>query len=494
MAGRPAVRRYAAMRLPRAVIAGLLATLPALAQAARPQPNIVLIVADDLGYGDLGCFGSSRNRTPHLDRMAAEGARLTSFYAAPVCTPSRAQCLTGSYAKRVSLSTVLFPISDVGLNPGELTIASLLKKSGYATFAVGKWHLGDQKEFLPTACGFDHYFGLPYSNDMGPGEDEAHRANPPLPLLRDTEVSETVSEEGLSALTSRYTQEALSFLRENKGRPFFLYFAHTAVHRPLHPSQAFRGRSANGEYGDWVEEVDDSVGQILGAVRELGLAEGTIVIFTSDNGPRRGGQGQGGSAGPLRGEKGSTFEGGIRVPTIAWWPGTIPGGLAIEATAGNIDFLPTFAALAGSEVSREVPRDGRDISRLLRGESKASPHEAYYYFRGRSLRAVRSGPWKLVISRQSGKKEKSVESSDYPALYNLEDDIGETTNVAARHPEVIERLQKYVAAMDADLGIHEDTPGPGVRPSGRVDKAVGLWLAGRQTSGPVSGARRHREE
>ena len=379
------------------------------AQARQPtRPNIILIFADDLGYGDIGPFGSTKNRTPNLDRMAREGMKFTSFYAAPVCTPSRAQVLTGCYAKRVSLPNVIFPAAKVGLNPAEHTVAELLKECGYATMCIGKWHVGDQPEFLPTRHGFDHYFGLPYSNDMGGPAAGAKAAQsgrrrdkrPPLPLLRDDTVIETVSPAQQDALTGRYTAEAVKFMHEHKAGPFFLYFPHTAVHVPLHPGEKFKGKSANDPYGDWIEELDWSVGRVFDTLRELKLAERTLVIFSSDNGPWLTQGTNGGVAGPLRGGKGGTYEGGMREPTIAWWPGRVPTGSVCDAVAGNIDFLPTFVSLAGGRVPTDRKIDGKDISPLLLGQTGESPREAQYYFAGNTLQAVRAGQWKLAITRQ----------------------------------------------------------------------------------------------
>jgi arylsulfatase A len=453
----------------------------------QSKPNIVLLFADDLGYGDIGPFGSKVNRTPNLDRMAREGMRLTSFYAAPVCTPSRAQVLTGCYAKRVSLPNVIFPAAPVGLNPAEHTVADLLKARGYATMCIGKWHVGDAPEFLPTRHGFDHYFGLPYSNDMGGRANGAGPAKgarkrdtrPPLPLIRDDKVIETVSPAQQDALTERYTDEAVKFIRDHKDGPFFLYFPHTAVHVPLHPGEKFKGKSANGPYGDWVEEIDWSVGRVFETLRELNLAEQTLVIFSSDNGPWLTQGTNGGVAGPLRGGKGGTYEGGMREPTIAWWPGRVAAGSLCDAVAGNIDFLPTFVSLAGGSVPADRKIDGKDISPLLLGQSKDSPREAQYYFSGNTLQAVRSGPWKLAIARQSEHMKAAPVTASAPfkpTLYNLDTDIGERTNVIAQHPAVVERLQKLVAVMDADLGTNK--PGRGVREPGRVVKPVGLWLPG----------------
>ena len=311
------------------------------------RPNFIFINIDDLGYADIGPFGSTLNRTPHLDRMAREGRKLTCFYAAPVCSPSRASLMTGCYPKRaLPIPHVLFPGNDVGLAPAEVTLAEVLKQQGYATAIIGKWHLGDQPEFLPTRQGFDYYYGLPYSNDMGPAKDGVKsnlgdplpqtkgQGQPPLPLLRNETVLQRVLAEDQTTLVTRYTEEALKFLRQPRDRPFFLYLPHTAVHFPLYPGKAFQGKSKNGLYGDWVEEVDWSVGQVLDTVRELGLAEKTLVIFTSDNGGTKRGLNT-----PWRGHKGTTWEGGMRVPTIAWWPGRIPAGTSTDAVAGMMDIL-----------------------------------------------------------------------------------------------------------------------------------------------------------
>jgi arylsulfatase A-like enzyme len=433
-----------------------------------------------MGYGDIGPFGSKLNRTPCLDRMAAEGMKLTSFYAAPVCTPSRAQMMTGCYAKRVSLPNVLGPVARIGINSSERTVADLLKQQGYATMCIGKWHLGDQPEFLPTRHGFDHYVGLPYSNDMGRGEGkpplEKPDRRPPLPLLRGEQVVEAPARQ--DRLVELYTAEALKFITANKDRPFFLYLPHTAVHVPIHPGKAFQGKSANGRYGDWVEEVDWSTGRVLDTLRELKLDARTLVLFTSDNGPWRSQGKDGGVAGPLRGGKASTWEGGVREPTIAWWPGKVPAATACDAMLSEMDVLPTLVKLAGGEVPSDRVIDGRDIWPLLSGRSKQSPHEALFYFKGNRLEAVRCGAWKLAIVEQieSGiDKEKRPSIKPFvPKLFNLDADIGETTDVAARHPEVVKRLRGCIQQIDGDLGI--TGRGPGVRPSGKVDRPQPLLL------------------
>jgi arylsulfatase A len=412
-------------------------------------PNFVVILIDDLGYGDIGPFGSKVNRTPNLDRMASEGIRFTSFYAAPLCTPSRAQMMTGCYAKRVSLPEVIFPSSPTGLGDKEHTVAELLRQRRYATMAIGKWHLGDQPEFLPTRHGFDHFLGLPYSNDMG---KDLSKAGPPLPLLRDTTVIEAPAEQ--DKLTALYTEEAVRFVTASKDRPFFLYLAHTAVHVPLHPGREFAGKSANGKYGDWVEEVDFSAGRVLDTLKKLKLDRNTLVLFTSDNGPWLAKGRDGGVAGPLRGGKGSTWEGGMREPTIAWWPGRIAAGSVCGAPVSEIDVLPTLVGLAGGTVPTDNKIDGKDIWPLLAGQTKESPHEALFYFNGNKLEAVRAGEWKLRIEGNQ--------------LYNLDRDIGEKMNVAAQNPDVVARLRKLVEQMDRDLGVEKN--GPGVRQPGRVEK------------------------
>jgi arylsulfatase A len=427
------------------------------------KPNFIVINIDDMGYADIAPFGSKLNRTPNLDRMAAEGRKLTCFYAAPVCSPSRASLMTGCYPKRgLPIPHVLFPNNNIGLAPEEVTVADLLKTQGYTTACIGKWHLGDQPEFLPTRQGFDVYFGLPYSNDMGPFEDGTRsslgdpipqpktkgQGHPPLPLMRQETVLQRVLPDDQTRLVEMYTNEAIAFLRANKDKPFFLYAPHSAVHFPIYPGKAFQKKSQNGYYGDWVEEVDWSVGKVLDTVRELGLSEKTLILFTSDNGGT-----QRAVNTPLRGHKGSTLEGGMRVPTIALWPGKIPAGTSTDAITGMFDVLPTFVKLAGGTLPTERKFDGGDIWPLLAGTPDAkSPHDAFYFYRGLKLEAVRSGAWKLHLAKTE--------------LYNLEKDIGEATNVAAENAEVVTKLQALADATKDDLGL--DGIGPGCRPLGKV--------------------------
>jgi arylsulfatase A len=456
-------------RLVTTTLAVLVGLLSAAVPAADQPPNVVVIFIDDLGYGDIGPFGATLQMTPRLDRMAAEGMKLTSFYAAPVCSVSRAQLLTGCYGVRVSVPGVFFPAGPQGLHPDEFTIAERLKPLGYATCCIGKWHLGDQPEFLPTRQGFDRYVGIPYSNDMQRKSAETGAAV--VPLLRDEKVAELLTDEMQTRIVERSTDEAVAFLREHKERPFFLYMPHTAVHLPLRPGEKFRGRRGNGAFGDWVEEMDWSVGRILDALAELGLDERTLVVFTADNGPWIGPVKDRTSAGPLRGSKGSTWEGGVRVPTIARWPGRIKPGTTCDAVAGTIDLLPTFVTLAGGTVPARPAIDGRDISPLLLGRSQESPREAHYYFAGTALQAVRQGPWKLAVApqpsglgnRNGGQPERA--SFEMPRLYNLDADIGERTDVAAANPEVVARLRGLAETMAAALTGPE---APERRPAGTV--------------------------
>ena len=458
----------------RGIILSLFLAVAGVATAAE-KPNFVLIFVDDLGYADIGPFGSTLHRTPHLDQMAAEGRKLTSFYvSANVCTPSRSSLMTGSYPRRVGLDEnekgqwVLFPRNEEGLNPDEITVAEMLKDVGYRTALVGKWHLGDQKAFLPTRHGFDSYFGIPFSNDMGHDSRRQPYNYPPLPLLRGEEVIEEEPDQRL--ITQRYTQEALEFIESSKDGPFFLYLAHTMPHWPQYASENFAGKSKNGKWGDTVEEIDWSTGQIFAKLDELGIDDDTLVIFTSDNG---GATRHGASNAPLRGSKGTTWEGGHRVCFLARWPGHMPAGTSSDAMALSVDILPTFAALSGGEVPSDRVIDGKDIGPiLLGGESEPTPHVAYYYYFMSHLNAVRSGRWKLHVARQGG-RAPDYEPNPVLELYDLHSDIGETENVAEAYPQVVERLQSLVEVARTDLGDGKH-PGRNVRPAGVVGPAVGL--------------------
>ena len=440
------------------------------------KPNFIIIFCDDLGYGDLGCYGSEVHNTPHLDQMAEEGVRFTDFYAcSSVCTPSRASLLTGCYPRRVNMHQdshdrcVLFPVAQKGLNPEETTIADMLKKQGYATTCIGKWHLGDQPPFLPTEQGFDSYYGIPYSNDMGTWKDTNR---PPLPLVNDKTVVEAPVEQ--ATITKRYTEKALEFIRQNKKEPFFLYLPHTMPHNPVYASEQFRGRSENGRYGDAVEEIDWSTGQILDLLRELEIDEKTLVIFTSDNGAH---SRWGGSNEPLRGWKGSTWEGGQRVPFIAWWPEHIPAGITNKAMTSTLDLLPTCASLSGASLPQDRIIDGKDISHLLFGkELTESPHDAFYYYQMDQLQCVRSGRWKLHLPLDDKKRNWGPGHGPTPArLYDLHTDIGEQHNVAEKNPEVVERLKELAEKARQDLG-DSGQPGAHQRPAAFVEQPEPLVM------------------
>lgn len=421
------------------VIFGALWVLAALrGGAAERPPNFVVIFVDDLGYGDLGCYGSRDIRTPQLDRMAAEGLRFTDFYvAAAVCSPSRAALLTGRYPFRTGINRVLFPVDKTGLPQEEVTVAEVLKGRGYATGCVGKWHLGHLPEFLPTRQGFDSYFGIPYSNDMD--------QNRP-PLMRNEEVVEHPADQ--STLTRRYTEAAVAFIEAHREEPFFLYLAHTFPHVPLFASEGFRGRSPRGLYGDVVEELDWSTGEILETLRRLGIAERTLVIFTSDNGPWLIKGAEGGSAGPLRHGKSTTFEGGMRVPCIAWWPGTIAPGREERAPAMTIDLLPTLAALSGASLPEGRKIDGRSLAGVLRGTGTRG-EARFFYMVGRELQAVREGDWKLKRAYNGRIYGEPLQHE--ALLVNLREDLGESRNLAGEYPERVESLEGSMRDFEREI-------------------------------------------
>ncbi len=393
------------------------------------------------------------------------GQALTSFYSTSgFCTPSRASLLTGCYPRRVSMHwnhtppgdskmrQVLFPVARKGLHPNEITIADTLKTKGYATACIGKWHLGDQKVFLPTRQGFDHYFGIPYSNDMGAAQ---FPINPPLPLLKQEDVVEAPVDQ--STITRRYTLEALTFIEEHRDQPFFLYLPHTMPHHPVNSSSAFNGKSANSGYGDCVEEIDWSTGQILSLLKELDLDEKTLVLFTSDNGAAKR---WGGSNKPLSGHKGSTMEGGMRVPCIVRWPGQIPAGAKSWELTSTLDLLPTLTGLVEGKNPEAPVIDGKDIWPILSGQNNAkSPYEAFYYYDEDQLQAVRSGSWKLHLARKA---------NEQPRLYDLDQDIAESENMAKKHPDIVSKLTTLADRAREELG-DRGKPGSKVRAAGFVN-------------------------
>ena len=429
---------------------------------SRKKPNIILINCDDLGYGDPGCYGSNVHKTPALDKMAEEGMKFTDFYmASPVCSPSRGAMLTGCYSKRIGFGDfegewVLFPGQGVGLNPEEETIATKLKDNGYSTMIVGKWHCGDQQEFLPTKHGFDHYYGLPYSNDMG-RQVGVEGEYPPLPLLDDDEVLQEQPDQ--STLTERYVERSKKFIRNNQDQPFFLYLAHMYVHLPLYTPERFNKQSENEEYGAAVECIDWSVDAIIKELERLGLKEDTLIIFTSDNGSRND---YGKSNAPLRGTKGTTWEGGMRVPCIMYWPGQIPAGKECNELITSMDLMPTLTLLAGGELSKDKTIDGKDIRSLIFNEEDVkSPYKDFFYYFKNNLEAVRVGKWKLHIR----KKDKEIKE-----LYNLEKDISESNNLYKEYPEIVKNLMDYIRKCRKDLGDEAvGIEGKNCRSIGKID-------------------------
>ena len=444
----------------------VLLTFVSLSLVASAAPNIVIIYADDLGYGDLGCYGHPTIRTPHLDRMAAEGVRFTQFYsAAEVCTPSRAALMTGRYPIRSGMChdqvRVLRRFSTGGLPHEEITLAEMLKDKGYTTGIIGKWHLGvwsNDPQHHPQHHGFDFHFGLPHSNDMDPNPGNPKLANAlaeqkaeywNAPLYRGMELVERPADQ--TTLTRRYTEEAVKFITANKTKPFFLYFPHTFPHTPLFASPDFKDNSPRGLYGDVVEELDWSVGRVLDTLRETGLAENTLVVFSSDNGPWLLMGETGGSAGLLREGKGSTWEGGMRVPGIAWWPGKIKPAVCREV-ACTMDLLPTVAKLSGANVPIDRELDGKDITPLLLGEGKVE-REVFCYYRGQQLYAARVGPWKAHFITQPAYGPNKPMQHETPELYNVEEDPSEVRNVATQHPEVIASIRSAVEKHRATLKV-----------------------------------------
>ncbi|MEQ1853320.1 MAG: sulfatase [Chthoniobacteraceae bacterium] len=447
----------------------LLLLLAALTlHAADRPPNVVIIFCDDLGYADIGPFGQKGFATPNLDRMAVEGRCLTNFHvSSAVCSASRSALITGCYHSRVGIHGALGPGAKVALQPAEMTIAEVLKQRGYATGMSGKWHLGDRPEWMPLAQGFDEYLGLPYSNDMWPHHPQAKPgAYPPLPMYEGEKVIiPAMTHEDQNQLTTRYTERAVAFIERNKDRPFFFYLAHSMPHVPLHVSDKFAGKSGAGLFGDAIQEIDWSVGQVLDALKRAGVDDNTLVIFTSDNGPWLSYGDHAGSAGPLREGKGTSWDGGTRVPCVVRWPGKIPAGSKTDTIAMTIDLLPTLAALTGAKLP-ERKIDGIDVWPILSGAPDAkNPHAAYATWYARNeLQSVTDGQWKLVfphtyrsavgMPRATGGipslyKPAKVEK---PALYDLTADVGETTDRAAEHPEVVAKLSKFADQMRGELG------------------------------------------
>ena len=450
-------------------------------------PNVVVIFMDDMAYADIGPFGAKAYPTPHLDRMAKEGRKFTDFYVTQaVCSASRAGLLTGCYNVRVGILGALGPKSTHGLNPKEITLAELCKQRGYATACFGKWHLGHHQKFLPLQHGFDEYFGIPYSNDMWPYHPgvrhlpmaERLKKWPHLPLIEGNKIiNPTVTGKDQEQITTQLTERSVRFIEKNKDKPFFLYVPHPMVHVPLYVSDKFKGKSKAGLFGDVMMEIDWSVGQILETLRKHQLDQNTLVIFTSDNGPWLNYGDHAGSAGPLREGKGTMFDGGCRESALMWWPGTIPAGSECATPAMTIDLLPTVAELIGARLPKH-PIDGKSIVHLLKGTSATSPHEAYYFYYGRQLQAIRMGKWKLhfphgyrtMAGRPGGTGGIPTGYSQAKiglALFDMEKDIGETTDVKAKHPNIVKPPQALGDKMRNELGDNGRT-GTGTRPPGQL--------------------------
>ncbi len=475
-------------------------TIETQGKVADKKPNFIVILTDDQGYNDLSCYGATDVATPQIDQMAKEGVRCTSFYVSPVCSPTRASLMTGCYPQRVGIGGVMFPRNNHGLHPDELTLPELLQEQGYKTALIGKWHLGNQDKFLPLNHGFDYWYGTPASNSQPFdatiktfAEDCVYRdgytvetvkdnKEAKCPLMRNDEVIEVPADQ--TQFTKRYTEETIQFITENKDQPFLIYLAHNMPHIPLHASESFVGTSQRGLYGDVVEELDWGIGEVLRALKDQGLDENTMVILTSDNGPKIE---AGGSASPLREGKGSSYEGGVRVPCIIRWPGTIPGNRLIDAPLTIMDILPTLVTLAGGTVPTDRVIDGHDIFPVLTGAKANSPHEAIYYTKGRSVKGIRVRDWKLYTDTISeplskpvvelSKEEKALPRDERKALikersrsfkskkvqitelYNLREDFGEQQNRIEQHPEMAQRLQEMMKAFTEELRSNQRPAG-----------------------------------
>ncbi len=455
------------------------------AEGERP-PNVVIVFTDDQGYGDVGCFGAKGYVTPNLDRLAAEGTKFTNFHVSqPVCSASRTSLLTGCYANRLGIHGALGPNATHGIHDGETVLAEVFKKRGYATGMAGKWHLGHHPQFLPTRHGFDEYLGLPYSNDMWPHRKGITPGSyPNLPLIEnETIIDEDVTAEDQRKLTTMYAERAVSFIDRNHEKPFFFYLAHSMPHVPLYVSDRFQGKTEQGRYGDVIEEVDWSVGQILDALERHQIVENTLVIFTTDNGPWLVYGNHAGSAGPLREGKGTCWEGGVRVPCIMRWPGQIPAGTVNNKMLMTIGLLPTLAGIIGAPLP-ERSIDGRNVVEILKGQDVPNPHEAYlFYFEHGALQAITTGDgkWKLQLPHlyrtlNGGSAGNDSMPGKYvnvkieeAELYDLENDIGEKENLAAKHPEIVQQMLAYAESARKDLGDSlTQRVGTGVREPGNV--------------------------
>ena len=463
-----------------------------LAAAERP-PNIIHIVGDDIGWDDLSCFGAKDIKTPNLDRLATRGRKFTSFYSpAPYCTASRAAMMTGCYADRIGIPPVLFPYSKIGINANEVTIAELLKGRGYATACIGKWHLGHQPEFLPVRHGFDRFFGIPYPNDHEPDRVGWAKAGgregyipPPLPLFSNDTIVEEPAD--LENLPMRFTQECVRFIRQHHDRPFFLHFSNIETHTPWFTPGRFVGTSQAGSYGDAVQCLDWSVGQLVATLGDLNLLDNTLIVFHADNGYLSSNSNNGDLPNvygkyatvddtrqhALRGGKGTLFEGGPRVSCIASWPGKIPTGTTCDEVTASFDLFATFAKLGGADLPQDRVIDGKDISPLLFGHDGAkSPHEAFYYYHGGALGGVRVGQWKLMfpgVARGGGANANKNAPPTGPELYDLAHDLGETQNVASEHADIVERLQKLAEKTREDIGdTRLQRKGKNTRPVGQL--------------------------
>jgi arylsulfatase len=456
-------------------------------------PNFVIIFTDDQGYADIGCFGAEGFETPHLDKLAERGMRFTDFYVSePVCSASRTSLLTGCYAKRLGIRGALGPHAKIGVDPAEDTIADVLKREGYATCAIGKWHLGHRREFLPLQQGFDEYLGIPYSNDMWPvhydgkqiEKDSDHpkkwKANhPQLPLIDGNEkVDEFRTLESQNSITTRYTERAVKFIESHVDEPFFLYLAHTMVHVPLGVSDKFKGKSEQGMYGDTMMEIDWSVGEVVAALERNNLLDNTVIVYTSDNGPWMNYGNHAGQVGPLREAKGTTWDGGVRVPCIMSWPGHIPAGSECNQLASTLDLLPTFTHLADGKLP-ERPIDGVNILPLMLGQTETSPRDHIVFYYSNRPECIRMGQWKLHAPHGYRSYEGVEPGNDgWPGpygkgevtefeLYDLENDIGERNNVAAQYPEVVEKMTKLIMHYRETLGFDKEQ-GTEVRGPARI--------------------------